>query len=347
MSDAPLVSIITPTFNPGRRLERCLASVSSQTYSPIEHIVVDGGSTDGTLDVLGRVPGIRYVSEPDGGQADAINKGFGMARGSILGWLNADDVLRPGAVKATADALRSGESGWTIGDVVVVSEGHGEVERPAQPDKPQTWRARNVAAQPGSFISRWALEKVGFLDPSFHYMMDLDLWLRLIDGGAPHRYLPEVLAVFEVHSDSKSGSVPHSHFLVDDARARWKSGRFTDAAFAFGRAIAWGLQRGSTRDDVDAELSILFGPSRQLLTVRDVDQGFRTEKAILALKQRRLSAAVPLVNPRLWSHAAYRSRIAHLIGRVLTRRSRIVSSQEVSCVLADVQHDSSEDSPDQ
>lgn len=330
MKSTPLVSIITPSFNAGQRLDRCLASVAAQSYPEIEHIVVDGGSTDDTVDILRAAPNVRYVSEPDEGQADAINKGFEMARGEVMGWLNADDILMPQAVQVTVDALQCEDSGWTIGDVVVVTGPEGELERPARPDVPRTWRARNVAAQPGSFTTRWALEKVGYLDPSFHYMMDLDLWIRLIDAGIKHSYIPRVLAIFEVHDDSKSGSIPHSHFLVDDARARYKSGRLGDAAFAFGRAMAWGLAGGSTKEEVETELLALWGPGRFELAPDHVQKGFRTEHAILALKSRNLRGSLSLLNPRLWMHAAARSRMTHLIGRALTHRQRRAASRRVS-----------------
>lgn len=333
MTGTPLVSVITPTFNAGHRLERCLASVAAQSYPEIEHIVVDGGSTDGTVDTLRSWPNLRYVSEPDEGQADAINKGFEMARGQVMGWLNADDILMPETVRATVDALQREGTGWTIGDVVVVTGSEGELERPTRPEVPRTWRARNVAAQPGSFMTRWALERVGFLDPSFHYMMDLDLWIRLIDAGIKHSYIPEVLAVFEVHGDSKSGSIPHSHFLVDDARARYKSGRVDDAAFAFGRAIAWETE-ASHKTEAETSLGDLFGPGRGSLDPGGVRAGFRTERAILALKKGSFRGAVRLTDPLIWKHQGARARVRHFIGRALSHRRRSITGSHAAKLLA-------------
>lgn len=334
MTTTPLVSVVTPTFNPGERLERCLENVASQNYEAIEHIVVDGGSTDGTLDLLRSRPDIRFVSEPDEGQADAINKGFELASGDIVGWLNADDVLTEDAVHRTVHAIERDGVGWTIGDVVVVSNGRAQLERPARPERPQTWRARNVAAQPGSFVTRWALDEVGFLDPSFHYMMDLDLWIRLIDAEIKHAYIPEVLAAFEVHPDSKSGSVPHSHFLVDDARARFKSGRLNDASFAFGRAMAWGLEASPHRTEVAAELSSLFGAQHDQLRSAEIARGLRTEQTILSMKRGDVRGVSRLVDPRLWMHGSARSRMIHVIGRFLSQSKRRAAAQEASSLLA-------------
>ena len=94
----PLVSVVTPSFNQAAFIEETIQSVLKQDYPHIEHIVVDGGSTDGTVDILQRYPHLRWISEPDCGQSDALNKGFAMARGEILGWLNSDDTYNAGGV---------------------------------------------------------------------------------------------------------------------------------------------------------------------------------------------------------------------------------------------------------
>jgi len=103
----PLVSLVTPTFNMASSLPICLESVRDQSYPALEHIVVDGGSTDGTVELLRETTDVRWISESDGGQSNALNKGFRMATGSIMGWINADDSLLPGAVAAVAKVLRT------------------------------------------------------------------------------------------------------------------------------------------------------------------------------------------------------------------------------------------------
>lgn len=332
----PLVSIITPSFNPGvRRFRRCVESVRKQTYVNVEHIVIDGGSTDGVQEALRTYDRLAWVSEPDGGQTDAINKGFAMAKGQILGWLNADDVLTSSAIEKVVGAFQKDQSvDWTIGDVVVVADGHGELEKPARVDRPQTWSTRNIAAQPGSFLSRAAVDRVGPLDQSLHYMMDLDLWLRLIDSGLQHAYIDEVLAVFEVHEDSKSGSVSHATFLLDDARARLKSGRTRQAAFSLGRAAAWALsdQTASFEDAVAWARDAAEGDSYLV-----DDEGFCSavdlEMWILRVKSD-LSALPNLLRPRYLHSPEARARLRHVMARVATqRRRREVGGRYASMVL--------------
>lgn len=316
----PLVSVVTPTMDPGDRLTRCLESVAMQSYVSLEHIVVDGGSTDGTLDVLKERTGLKWISEPDEGQSDAINKGFAMAQGSIIGWLNADDVLAPDAVQSVVRAFESDpEVGWIVGDIVVVGKGEAELEVPANIGKPDTWRARNLAAQPGSFMSRWALDRIGPLDPRFHYMMDFDLWLRLIDEGIKGVHIPKPLAVFEVHGDSKSGSVPHARFLVDEAAVRWKSGRHRSASFALGRAIAWADAEESDVDVQETFESLV--ENNPALDAKAFRAGARVETAILEMKASK-TAALRLMDVRLWTTRESRSRLRSVLARGATRRAR-------------------------
>jgi GT2 family glycosyltransferase len=238
----PLVSVITPSYNPGRRLARCLDAVRRQQYGAVEHIVVDGGSTDGTVDLL-EGSGVRFVSEPDRGQSDAINKGFAMATGDVIGWINADDYLTPWASGDAAWALRSSpDSGWVYAPVAVVTGQRRHVIRPPRRLRPHHFLATNPVPQPGSFYTCAALERIGPLEESLHYGMDLDLWLRLLDAGYGGCRLPRIGAVFEVHSQSKSGGLPLHDFVVDQERAFRRNGWQRSADAFRGRALAlqWG-----------------------------------------------------------------------------------------------------------
>ncbi|HEX4519287.1 MAG TPA: glycosyltransferase family 2 protein [Gaiellaceae bacterium] len=247
----PLVSIVTPCLNPGERLRRCLQSVAEQTYRGIEHIVIDGGSDDGTVEVLRGSQGIRWVSEPDGGQADAINRGFALAGGGILGWLNADDVLMPDAVARVAEAFgRDPALGLVYGDCRIVEGGRELL----------TWRApRRLTMsvleggfsipQPGAFTARWALDRVGGLDDSFELAMDVDLWLRLLVAGVPAARVPGVVSVFELHSRSKTGSVPRQRFYEENARAYLLAGRTHAAALSLGQSAAAAAESDGGRID--------------------------------------------------------------------------------------------------
>jgi GT2 family glycosyltransferase len=236
---APLVSIVTPCLNPGSRLKRCLQSVVDQSYPDIEHIVVDGGSTDGATDLLGRFPGLRWISEPDQGQTDALIKGFGMARGQILTWLNADDSLEPHAVDRVVERFRRHpEVGWVYGKLRTVTDETETIFAPRPSLDLTSFRFQNEIAQPGTFFASWAFEQVGGLDGSFNLTMDVDLWLRLLDAGVPAGYIPEVLATFEIHGGSKSGSLHRGEFPMEEFRAFAKSGRAYGAAICLGVAAA-------------------------------------------------------------------------------------------------------------
>lgn len=306
-----------------------MESVRKQTYPAVEQIVIDGGSTDGTVERLER-SSVRWVSESDSGQAEAINKGFALARGSILGWLNADDILVPQAVEWISHALGSDpKAGWAMGDVVIADGELHRRERPAIAGGPSAWSTRNLAAQPGSFHPRDALERVDYLDESFHFMMDLDLWLRLVDAGFGWVYVPRVLAIFELHEASKTGAVSHARFLEEEARARARSGRTEQAGFALGRATAWSALadgsggQGSTSDLLEATLA--RHPELRGLSDSDIEAGLAVELAILRLRRGEVGA-LATVGPSLLSNPLARARLRDVVaraGRQLLRRDRV------------------------
>ncbi|HVS85857.1 MAG TPA: glycosyltransferase family 2 protein [Gaiellaceae bacterium] len=257
MKDKPLVSIVTPCLEPGDRLARCLDSVAAQTYPAVEHIVVDGGSTDGTVELL-RSRGVRYVSEPDNGQTDALNKGFALATGDWLGWLNADDVLTPHAIELVIDAVRAApEAGWAYGDCTMRL---GDTVHQWTPPRELTVRMferGNPIPQPGALVARWALERVGPLDEELHLAMDYDLWLRLFDAGVPYVSVPETLSVFELHEASKSVGMPGSEFLFEESISLLERGWLRAAALTLGRAAAGAARQDSgatDRDRLDTEI---------------------------------------------------------------------------------------------
>lgn len=228
-----LVSIVTPTYNMAERLPRCVASVAGQSYSEVEHVVVDGASTDGTIDYLRSQTALRWVSEPDCGQSNAINKGFAMATGEILTWLNADDELVPEAAELAAEAFRADPSlGLVYGDIELVSARKRLVVRPPTSIDVDAFRRGNVISQPGTFFTRRALDTAGGIDETFNLVMDFELWLRMMDAGVRARYVPRVLARFEVHEASKTGSQGTLAFAQEEARAFTKHGRHHEAAMA-------------------------------------------------------------------------------------------------------------------
>ena len=234
--DVPLVSIVTPTFNMVDRLPRCVESVAAQSYPRIEHVVVDGCSADGTVDYLSGQHHLTWISEPDSGQSNALNKGFAMANGEIVTWLNADDVLLPGSVEAVVNALRAvPEAGWAYGDLEVQRGDERWLTKPPPQISARSFRRGNVISQPGTFFTASALRHVGGIDEDFHLTMDFELWLRFARAKIPAVYVPFPLARFEVHEASKTGSEGSLAFALEEFRALQKHGEPHAGAMAIDR----------------------------------------------------------------------------------------------------------------
>ena len=204
----PLVSIVTPSFNQARFLEQTLRSILDQDYPRFECIVVDGGSTDGSQEIIQRhAPRLaHWVSEADLGQADAINKGFALAHGEIFAWLNSDDTYNPGALSEAVEYLTAHpEIGMVYGNAYYIdSEGRRIGRYPARLTNYQGLRrgVNNITQQAMFFRSNlWRM--VGPLDPSFYYAMDYDLWVR-IAAITPIAFDSRYWANFRLHEESKS-----------------------------------------------------------------------------------------------------------------------------------------------
>jgi glycosyltransferase involved in cell wall biosynthesis len=181
-------SIITPSLNTAATIEEALASVRSQGAANVEHLVVDGGSTDGTLEILARASGVRWISEPDRGLSDAMNKGIRLARGDVIGWLNADDIYLPHALERVSTAFGTRpDARWLTGRCMIIDAHGAEIRRPITAYKSQLLRhygfglhlTHNFVSSPSTFVRRRAFDDVGLLDERFRYSMDYDLWLRL------------------------------------------------------------------------------------------------------------------------------------------------------------------------
>ncbi len=202
------VSVVTPSFNQGEFIAEAIRSVLDQEYPEIEYMIVDGGSSDGTLEILRQTDGrVRWVSEPDRGQTDAINKGWRRATGDIVAWLNADDFYYPGALQQVETFFEAHpEVDGLYGDCDYVDR-EGRYLRP-YPTRPYDYlllvrEALDFIPQPATFLRRRVLESVGFLDESLHYVMDFEYWLRV---GLRHAlaYMPVRLAATRLHSEAKS-----------------------------------------------------------------------------------------------------------------------------------------------
>jgi len=204
-----LVSVVTPSFNQARFLEATLDSVLSQEGVEVESIVIDGGSNDGSRAILERyAPRLaHWVSEPDQGQTDAINKGFARASGEVLAWLNSDDTYQPGALAAAVAALRAHPQAVMVyGDARYIDENGRVIGKfpAAQTDLARLRRGYVHIPQQAAFWRASAWQRVGPLDPSFFFAMDYDLWVRLA-GIGKLLYCPgEWWANFRLHSDAKT-----------------------------------------------------------------------------------------------------------------------------------------------
>ena len=208
-SSLPLVSIVTPSFNQARYLESTVRSVLEQNYPNIEYIIVDGGSADGSVDIIRRYADrlAWWVSEEDHGQTDAINKGFAHASGDILAWLNSDDTYEPHAIAEAVTFLRSQpEVGLVYGDANFIDRNGNIIGRfPAtQTDYKRLRRGYVHIPQQASFWRADLWHKVGPLDPSFYFAMDYDLWVRLAHIST-FQYLPgRTWANFRLHTGGKT-----------------------------------------------------------------------------------------------------------------------------------------------
>ena len=200
------VSVVTPSLNQARYLREALESVRAQTHSPVEHVVVDGGSTDGTLEILAEYEGVRWLSEPDRGQAHAVNKGVALAEGEVVGWLNADDAYEPHAVSDAVRMLEQTGAGLVYADVTRVNDDRVDPRRIRSRPEWKLWTELNDGNgvySPAVFFTREAFEAVGGLDESLHLAMDYDLWLKIgARFGACH--IDAVWGVQRIHNEAKT-----------------------------------------------------------------------------------------------------------------------------------------------
>jgi glycosyltransferase involved in cell wall biosynthesis len=205
----PRVSIVTPSYNQAQFIEETVRSVVLQGYPNLDYIVMDGGSADGSVDIIRRyAPWLAsWVSQPDRGQSDAINQGWRHARGEIITWLNSDDTYRPDAIRTAVEFLVSHR------DVALVYGGcncvgpQGEFLGTAKAwpfDLKRQITSRNLVLQSSSFFRRSALDRVGELDVQLRYLMDYDLWLRMLREGYNFRHVPEILSNYRLHPGAKT-----------------------------------------------------------------------------------------------------------------------------------------------
>ena len=225
----PKITVITPSFNQGQFLEQTIRSVLDQDYPNLEYLLLDGGSSDGTLKILESYRDrLWYTSQPDRGQTHAINKGLALASGEIVCFLNSDDQFAPGALaKAGAHFAAHPECAWLSGRCRIVDQGGLETLKPITAYKnfwlafhsPSVLGVLNYISQPATFWRRTLLERVGYFNEELHYAFDYEYWLRILQVEKLC-VLPEVLALFRVHAASKGSTGVTAQFDEEMAIAR-------------------------------------------------------------------------------------------------------------------------------
>lgn len=210
MALRPLVSVVTPVRNGARHLPECLESVRCQTWGAVEHIVVDGGSTDGTLGLLARAPGVLWVSGPDAGMYDAVNRGFRLAHGDLLAYQNADDrYAGPEALaRAVSHFQEHPELDVVFGRFVWIDErGRPDRRHALRPWPPEVADLRHWSVIPphATLVRARVVRNEGFwLDGSLRYAGDWEWFLRLWRAGKRFGHVPDVLADFRLHASSQT-----------------------------------------------------------------------------------------------------------------------------------------------
>jgi glycosyltransferase involved in cell wall biosynthesis len=243
MVKRPRITVVTPSFNQDKYLEQTISSVLGQNYPNLEYMVIDGGSTDGSVEIIRKFQdGIAYwVSEKDRGQSHAINKGLERATGDIIAYLNSDDFYLDGTLQRVADYFVSRpEIDLIHGRCRIVDEGGakigeqvGSITRYEEMiDCWDVWSRGLYFLQPEVFWTRRIMDRIGLLREDLHWVLDYDYWLRILRGGGAVGFVDYELAAFRRHTNQKTAqhlarssneqmSVVRPHIFTDDRSIGW------------------------------------------------------------------------------------------------------------------------------
>lgn len=259
----PKISIVTVSYNQAEFIEDNIKSVIKQNYPNVEHIIIDAGSTDGTLEILKKYDKfLNWTSEPDNGQSDGLNKGFKKASGEIIGWINSDDNLASGSLHKIADFFQKNpDEVGVVGDQAIIDE-KGNLLRVIKSrayDFDYLLNHAKGITQNSTFFKRDVFDKIGYLDESLHYAMDTDLFIR-IASIKELPYIPEILAEFRMQPNAKTSEGSHK-FAMELLKIRNKYGA--------------NIMSSALRDD----LYIIFTqPLRRITWLRNIVQRMRFSK---------------------------------------------------------------------
>ncbi len=215
---SPRITVVTPSYNQGQFIEATIRSVLLQSYPNLEYIIMDGGSQDGTVDIIRRYESwlTQWVSEPDRGQSHAINKGLNQGTGQIFTWLNSDDMLLPGALWRVAEAYRAAPdaAAWVGSCHLIRPDGRiikTVIPRGLDRDSLADWYYGGFIFQPSCFFAANAWQEIDGVDESLYFAMDFDLWLRLSAIGE-FKPMPQILAAAIIHDSAKTQAlIPEMH----------------------------------------------------------------------------------------------------------------------------------------
>ncbi len=222
MSDSAVnykISIITPSFNQGNFIEETILSVMNQDYENYEHIIIDGGSSDNTIDILTKYKHLIWISEKDDGQSDAFNKGLKLASGDIIGWINSDDYYKENIFRNVSAHFSDESVGWIVGNTVNYYEAidYLEHEKTIEVTYNKLINDPGMTRQPGAFYRKSILEIVGGLNKDNHLSMDYELWLNLTKISSP-KMVDEFYSYFRIHSMQKTSGKTLVHSIKEIER---------------------------------------------------------------------------------------------------------------------------------
>lgn len=275
MHNLPRISIVTPSYNQAQFLERTINSVFDQNYPNLEYIIMDGGSTDGSVEIIEKYAEklTSWESQPDKGQSEAVAKGISRSTGDILAYLNSDDLLLPGALACIASLLDPGQAQWAVGWQKIIDDRDRVIAR--RPLFPFTvsdiWYNNYLVPQECTFFTRSMYQRIGGFDASYHYAMDMHAWMRMASLSQPIR-IEQYVGCFRVHSAQKTTRMDKYFAEADRARSELLSWRVENG---FSPSPPHPFLSGTSHRLIKAGYYLVKGGPRLLKEIWDFQRKYR------------------------------------------------------------------------